>query len=51
MCDNLPYFPVLCGCGMSVSEYSVKEKIANTISHGIGLILGLVGLVLLLVKR
>ncbi|CAM2951879.1 MULTISPECIES: PAQR family membrane homeostasis protein TrhA [Vibrio] len=35
---------------MSVSEYSVKEEIANAISHGIGLILGIVGLVLLLVK-
>ncbi|XAW89572.1 hemolysin III family protein [Vibrio sp. CDRSL-10 TSBA] len=33
---------------MSVSDYSVKEEVANAISHGIGLILGIVGLVLLL---
>lgn len=35
---------------MSVSEYSVKEEVANAISHGVGLILGIVGLVLLLIK-
>lgn len=35
---------------MSVSDYSVKEEVANAISHGIGLILGIVGLVLLLLK-
>ncbi len=35
---------------MSTSEYSLKEEIANAISHGIGLVLGIVGLVLLLVK-
>ncbi len=35
---------------MSVNEYSVKEEIANAISHGVGLVLGIVGLVLLLVK-
>ncbi|KHA59920.1 hemolysin [Vibrio variabilis] len=38
---------------MSVSEssqYSVKEEIANTITHALGMVLGIVGLVLLLVK-
>ncbi|MBY7839075.1 hemolysin III family protein [Vibrio fluvialis] len=35
---------------MSNTAYSVKEEVANVISHGIGLILGIVGLVLLLVK-
>ncbi|EKO3501808.1 hemolysin III family protein [Vibrio fluvialis] len=35
---------------MSNTAYSVKEEVANAISHGIGLILGIVGLVLLLVK-
>ncbi|KQH90697.1 PAQR family membrane homeostasis protein TrhA [Vibrio fluvialis] len=35
---------------MSNTAYSVKEEIANAISHGVGLILGIVGLVLLLVK-
>lgn len=32
------------------SSYTFKEEVANAISHGIGLILGIVGLVLLLVK-
>ncbi|WP_412499380.1 PAQR family membrane homeostasis protein TrhA [Vibrio furnissii] len=35
---------------MSSTAYSVKEEAANAISHGIGFILGIVGLVLLLVK-
>ncbi|WP_154180548.1 PAQR family membrane homeostasis protein TrhA [Vibrio furnissii] len=35
---------------MSRTAYSVKEEVANAISHGIGFILGIVGLVLLLVK-
>lgn len=35
---------------MSSTAYSVKEEVANAISHGVGLILGIVGLVLLLVK-
>ncbi|MDZ5516799.1 PAQR family membrane homeostasis protein TrhA [Vibrio fluvialis] len=35
---------------MSNAAYSVKEEVANAISHGVGLILGIVGLVLLLVK-
>lgn len=35
---------------MSVTDYSVKEEVANAISHGIGLVLGIVGLVLLLLK-
>ncbi|GAK87145.1 predicted membrane protein hemolysin III homolog [Vibrio ponticus] len=32
------------------AAYSVKEEIANTITHAIGMLLGIVGLVLLLVK-
>ncbi|SLM61813.1 MULTISPECIES: PAQR family membrane homeostasis protein TrhA [Dickeya] len=32
------------------SEYSLAEEIANSISHGIGFVLGVVGLVLLLVQ-
>ncbi|HAS61306.1 MAG TPA: hemolysin III family protein [Vibrio sp.] len=39
---------------MSVDEkntaYSVKEELANTITHAIGMLLGIVGLVLLLIK-
>ncbi|MCG6414829.1 PAQR family membrane homeostasis protein TrhA [Vibrio fluvialis] len=35
---------------MSNTAYSVKEEVANALSHGVGLILGIVGLVLLLVK-
>lgn len=35
---------------MSNTAYSVKEEVANAISHGVGLILGIVGLVVLLVK-
>ncbi|WP_417870619.1 PAQR family membrane homeostasis protein TrhA [Vibrio furnissii] len=35
---------------MSSTAYSVKEEVANALSHGIGFILGIVGLVLLLVK-
>lgn len=38
------------GNRMSNTAYSVKEEVANAISHGVGLILGIVGLVLLLVK-
>lgn len=30
--------------------YSVKEEIANSVSHGLGMIFGIVGLVLLLVQ-
>ncbi|OLQ94903.1 hemolysin III family protein [Vibrio ponticus] len=32
------------------AAYSVKEEIANTITHAIGMVLGIVGLVLLLIK-
>ena len=32
------------------APYSVKEEIANTLTHGIGMVLGIVGLVLLLIK-
>ncbi|WP_394146371.1 PAQR family membrane homeostasis protein TrhA [Vibrio atypicus] len=32
------------------SQYSVKEEIANTATHALGMLLGVVGLVLLLVK-
>ncbi|MGL4828421.1 MAG: PAQR family membrane homeostasis protein TrhA [Vibrio sp.] len=32
------------------NSYAFKEELANAISHGVGLILGIVGLVLLLVK-
>ena len=32
------------------AAYSVKEEIANTITHAIGMVLGIVGLVLLLLK-
>tara|TARA_Y100001960_G_scaffold80627_1_gene86050 strand:- start:2217 stop:2870 length:654 start_codon:yes stop_codon:yes gene_type:complete len=32
------------------SQYSVKEEIANTVTHALGMVLGIVGLVLLLVK-
>ena len=31
--------------------YSLAEEIANSVSHGIGLVFGIVGLVLLLVQR
>ena len=34
----------------SSSSYSVKEEIANTITHALGMVLGMVGLVLLLNK-
>ncbi len=34
----------------SSSEYSVKEEVANAITHGLGMVLGIVGLVLLLIK-
>lgn len=34
----------------TTSEYSISEEIANSISHGVGFILGIVGLVLLLVQ-
>ncbi|TAT64164.1 hemolysin III family protein, partial [Enterobacter cloacae] len=30
--------------------YSLAEEVANSISHGIGLVFGIVGLVLLLVQ-
>ncbi|NRF64655.1 PAQR family membrane homeostasis protein TrhA [Vibrio coralliilyticus] len=32
------------------APYSIKEEIANTLTHGIGMVLGIVGLVLLLIK-
>lgn len=32
------------------SQYSVKEEIANTVTHALGMVLGIVGLVLLLIK-
>ncbi|WP_260261639.1 PAQR family membrane homeostasis protein TrhA [Vibrio intestinalis] len=32
------------------SPYSVKEEIANTVTHGLGMVLGIIGLVLLLIK-
>ncbi|UFN69569.1 hemolysin III family protein [Vibrio alginolyticus] len=31
-------------------QYSQREKLANTITHGIGMIFGIVGLILLLIK-
>ena len=34
----------------SSNEYSVKEEIANALTHGLGMILGIVGLVMLLLK-
>lgn len=34
----------------NATSYSVKEEIANTMTHGIGMIFGIVGLVLLLTK-
>lgn len=34
----------------SKNEYSVNEEIANSISHALGIIFGIVGLILLLVK-
>ncbi len=33
---------------VSESEYSVAEEVANSVSHGLGMIFGIVGLVLLL---
>lgn len=36
--------------GSSSAAYSVKEEIANTITHAIGMVLGVIGLVLLLLK-
>ncbi|WP_070970269.1 PAQR family membrane homeostasis protein TrhA [Vibrio sonorensis] len=35
---------------MSDSSYSVKEEVANVITHGAGLVFGIIGLVLLLIK-
>lgn len=35
---------------MLINRYHMKEEVANAISHGVGLLLGIVGLVLLLVK-
>ncbi|ELY5145289.1 TPA: hemolysin III family protein [Vibrio vulnificus] len=35
---------------MSVSQYSVREEVANAVTHGLGMIFGIVGLVMLLVK-
>lgn len=32
------------------SLYSVKEELANTLTHGFGMLLGIVGLILLLIK-
>ena len=32
------------------NEYSVKEEIANTVTHALGMVMGIVGLILLLVK-
>lgn len=32
------------------SQYSFKEEIANSVTHGLGMVLGIVGLVLLLIK-
>ncbi len=33
------------------AQYSQGEELANSITHGIGMIFGIVGLVLLLIKR
>lgn len=33
-----------------VMDYSPREELANRLSHGAGLLLGIVGLVLLLIK-
>ncbi|MGF1701849.1 hemolysin III family protein [Photobacterium makurazakiensis] len=32
------------------SSYSIKEEVANSISHGLGMVFGIVGLVLLLIQ-
>lgn len=32
------------------SEYSIKEEVLNSISHGLGVVLGILGLVFLLIK-
>ena len=32
------------------TAYSLREEIANAVTHGIGMVLGIVGLVLLLLK-
>ncbi len=32
------------------NEYSVKEEIANTVTHALGMVMGIVGLILLLIK-
>ncbi|MCU8351455.1 hemolysin III family protein, partial [Vibrio vulnificus] len=29
---------------MSVSQYSVREEVANAVTHGLGMIFGIVGL-------
>ena len=35
---------------LTTQGYSLAEEIANSISHGVGLVFGIVGLVLLLVQ-
>lgn len=35
---------------LSINEYSKKEELANTITHGVGLLASVIGLVLMLVK-
>ena len=33
-----------------MADYSIKEEVLNTISHGIGVIVALVGLILIIFK-
>lgn len=35
---------------MSVNQYSVREEVANTVTHALGMVFGIVGLILLLLK-
>lgn len=35
---------------MSVNQYSVREEVANAVTHALGMVFGIVGLVLLLLK-
>ena len=35
---------------LALSSYSINEEIANSITHGLGVVAGIVGLVLMLIK-
>ncbi|EJL6399012.1 hemolysin III family protein [Vibrio navarrensis] len=35
---------------MSVNQYSVREEVANAVTHALGMVFGIVGLILLLLK-